>query len=181
MRPTAPRRLPLVAEQSGWREYFYPETLEHADGVVQGTLRNLLGERDDERLTALGRFTMRWSAVTPRQWSTACAHAMPAPGPPSFLPWPCAHTAVPAGGRYKTGPHDVAYSGGLLRHLLPEHPVSLPGRPRSQGGGGAVSKSRGRSRRGKRTARKVSEILNSIARLVRAVSVLVDALGRWLS
>ena len=33
-----------------------------------------------ERLTALGRFTMRWSAVTPRQWSTACAHAMPAPG-----------------------------------------------------------------------------------------------------
>ena len=80
MRPTAPRRLPLVAEQSGWREYFYPETLEHADGVVQGTLRNLLGERDDERLTALGRFTMRWSAVTPRQWSTACAHAMPAPG-----------------------------------------------------------------------------------------------------
>ena len=204
MRPTAPRRLPLVAEQSGWREYFYPETLEHADGVVQGTLRNLLGERDDERLaaaeyplaryrahqlrldpalvphtldaaevravhtwlfqdvyewagryrvvdvaeegsvfaphgagidavltamarhnarvpwerldrddtvtcaattiallnyahpfregngrttkaflerlTALGRFTMRWSAVTPRQWGTACAHAMPAPG-----------------------------------------------------------------------------------------------------
>lgn len=80
MRPTAPRRLPLVAEQSGWREYFYPETLEHADGVVQGTLRNLLGERDDERLAALGRFTMRWSAVTPRQWSTACAHAMHAQG-----------------------------------------------------------------------------------------------------
>ena len=52
MRPTAPRRLLLVAEQSGWREYFYPETLEHADGVVQGTLRNLLGERDDERLAA---------------------------------------------------------------------------------------------------------------------------------
>lgn len=102
-----------MAEQSGWREYFYPETLEHADGVVQGTLRNLLGERDDERLTALGRFTMRWSAVTPRQWSTACAHAMPAPGSSCFLPWPCAHTAVPAGGRYKTGPHDVAYSGAF--------------------------------------------------------------------
>ena len=46
---------------------------------------------------------------------------------------------------------------------------------------GAVSKPRGRSRRGKGTARKVSEILNSIARLVQAVSVLVDALGRWLS
>ena len=194
-----------MAEQSGWREYFYPETVvEHPGGVVQGTLRNLLGERDEarlsaieysltlerwealtrspglvaptrdadevravhawlfqdvyewagryrvvdvakegsvfashgagidavltamarhnarvpwgrldrddtvtcaattivllnyaypfregngrttkaflERLTALGRFTMRWSAVTPRQWSTACAHAMPAPG-----------------------------------------------------------------------------------------------------
>ena len=36
-------------------------------------------------------------------------------------------------------------------------------------------------RRDRGTARKVSEILNSIARLVRAVSVLVDALGRWLS
>ena len=44
-----------MAEQSGWREYFYPETLEHADGVVQGTLRNLLGELDDERLAAMRR------------------------------------------------------------------------------------------------------------------------------
>ena len=34
-------------------------------------------------------------------------------------------------------------------------------------------------RRDKGTARKVSEMLNSIARLIRAVSVLVDALGRW--
>lgn len=42
-----------MAEQSGWREYFYPETVvEHPGGVVQGTLRNLLGERDDERLAA---------------------------------------------------------------------------------------------------------------------------------
>ena len=30
------------------------------------------------------------------------------------------------------------------------------------------------------TARKVSELINAIARLIRAVSVLVDALGRWL-
>ena len=34
-------------------------------------------------------------------------------------------------------------------------------------------------RRDRGTARKVSEMLNSIARLIRAVSVLVDALGRW--
>ena len=46
----------------------------------------------------------------------------------------------------------------------------------------AVSKPKGRSahvRKGKVTARKVSDILNSIARLVRAVGVLVDALGKW--
>ena len=30
----------------------------------------------------------------------------------------------------------TAYWWGLLRHLLPEHPVSLPGKLRSQGGGG---------------------------------------------
>ena len=126
MRPTASRRLPLVAEQSGWREYFYPETLEHADGVVQGTLRNLLGERDDERLAA--------------------------------AEYPLA--------RYRA--HQLRLDPALVPHTLDEEV-------------GAVSKPRGRSRRGKGTARKVSEILNSIARLVRAVSVLVDALGRWLS
>ena len=31
----------------------------------------------------------------------------------------------------------------------------------------------------KGTARKVSEMLNSIARLIRAIAVLVDALSRW--
>ena len=36
-------------------------------------------------------------------------------------------------------------------------------------------------RKDKGTARKVSELINSVARLIRAVSVLVDALGRWLS
>ena len=47
-----------------------------------------------------------------------------------------------------------------------------------------MSKPRGRHakvRRDKATARKVSEILTGIARLVRAVGVLVDALGRWFS
>ena len=43
-----------MPEQPGWREYFYPETLiEHPGGVVQGTLRNLLGERDEARLSAI--------------------------------------------------------------------------------------------------------------------------------
>ena len=48
----------------------------------------------------------------------------------------------------------------------------------------AVSKPKGRRahvRKGKVTARKVSDILNSIARLVRAVGVLVDALSKWIS
>ena len=47
----------------------------------------------------------------------------------------------------------------------------------------AVSKPKGRRahvRKGKVTARKVSDILNSIARLVRAVGVLVDALSKWI-
>ena len=70
-----------------------------------------------------------------------------------------------------------------LRHLLPERPCVLAG----EGGLGkevrAVSKPKGRRahvRKGKVTARKVSDILNSIARLVRAVCVLVDALSKWI-
>ena len=46
-----------------------------------------------------------------------------------------------------------------------------------------VSKPKGRRahvHKGKVTARKVSDILNSIARLVRAVGVLVDALSKWI-
>jgi len=49
---------------------------------------------------------------------------------------------------------------------------------------GAVSKPRGRHvkiRRDKDTARKVSDILTGLARLIRAVGVLVDALGRWFN
>ena len=34
-------------------------------------------------------------------------------------------------------------------------------------------------RKDRGTARKVSELVNSIARLIRAVAVLVDALSRW--
>jgi len=47
-----------------------------------------------------------------------------------------------------------------------------------------VSKPKGRHvkvRRGKVTARKVSGVLTAIARLIRAVGVLVDALSKWFS
>jgi hypothetical protein len=47
---------------------------------------------------------------------------------------------------------------------------------------GAVSKPKGRRakvRKGKKTARKVSDILTSLAHLIRAIGVLVDALGKW--
>ena len=71
---------------------------------------------------------------------------------------------------------------GLLRHLLPEHPVSLPGKRGAREEVGAVTKPKGRHakvRKDRGTARKVSELVNSIARLIRAVSVLVDALRGW--
>ena len=47
-----------------------------------------------------------------------------------------------------------------------------------------MSKPKGRNvkvRRGKVTARKVSKVLTAIARLIRAVGVLVDALTKWFS
>ena len=47
----------------------------------------------------------------------------------------------------------------------------------------AVPKPRGRHakvHRSEGTARKVSDVLNSIARLIRAVGVLVDALSKWI-
>ena len=61
--------------------------------------------------------------------------------------------------------------------------VSWPGRRGAGKEVRAVSKPKGRRvhvRKGKVTARKVSDILNSIARLVRAVGVLVDALSKWI-
>ncbi len=45
-----------------------------------------------------------------------------------------------------------------------------------------MSKPKGRRahvRKGKVTARKVSDVVNAIARLIRAVGVLVDALSKW--
>ena len=36
-------------------------------------------------------------------------------------------------------------------------------------------------RKGKVTARKVSEVLTAVARLIRAVGVLVNALSKWFS
>ena len=70
------------------------------------------------------------------------------------------------------------------RHLLPERPCVLAGERGLGKEVGAVSKPKGRRahvRKGKVTARRVSDILNSIARLVRAVGVLVDALSKWIS
>ena len=69
-----------------------------------------------------------------------------------------------------------------LRHLLPERPCVLAGEGGLGKEVGAVSKPKGRRahvRKGKVTARKVSELLTALARLTRAVSVLVDTLGKW--
>ena len=71
-----------------------------------------------------------------------------------------------------------------LRHLPPPGtPTSWPGRRGAGKEVRAVSKPRGRHakvRRGKGTARKVSDVLNSIAHLIRAVGVLVDTLSKWI-
>ena len=56
--------------------------------------------------------------------------------------------------------------------------MSLPGRKEVR----AVFKLRGRRRKVRKdkvTARKVSDVFTAIARLVRAVGVLVDTLGKW--
>lgn len=58
----------------------------------------------------------------------------------------------------------------------------LPGRKGAGEEVGAVSKPKGRHvkvHQGIGTARKVSAIINAIARLIRAVSVLLDALRGW--
>ncbi|RAX24395.1 hypothetical protein DRB07_01430 [Actinomyces sp. Z3] len=49
---------------------------------------------------------------------------------------------------------------------------------------GAMSKPKGRHakvRKGKGMARKLSELFESLAHLIRAIGVLVDALSRWLN
>ena len=64
----------------------------------------------------------------------------------------------------------------------PGTPSVLPGRKGAREGVGAVSKPRGRHvevRKGKVTARKVSDVLTGVACLIRAIGVLVDALGKW--
>ena len=62
--------------------------------------------------------------------------------------------------------------------------MSLPGKEGVGEEMGGVTKPKGRYanvRKDKETARQVSDILNAIARLIRAVGVLVDALGRWFN
>ncbi|RAX21118.1 hypothetical protein DRB07_11920 [Actinomyces sp. Z3] len=49
---------------------------------------------------------------------------------------------------------------------------------------GAMSKPKGRHakvRKGKGMARQVSEVFESLAHLIRAIGILVDALGRWFN
>ncbi|QHO90698.1 hypothetical protein CWT12_04185 [Actinomyces sp. 432] len=49
---------------------------------------------------------------------------------------------------------------------------------------GAMSKPKGRHakvHKDKGIARKLSELFESLAQLIRAIGVLVDALGRWLN
>ena len=74
----------------------------------------------------------------------------------------------------------VAFSGTSSRNTS----VSLPGKEEAREEVRAVNRPKGRHAKvheDKETARQVSEILNSIARLIRAVGVLVDALGRWIN
>ena len=62
--------------------------------------------------------------------------------------------------------------------------MSLPGKEGAREEVGAVTKPRDRHakvRKDKETARQVSEAINSIARLIRAVGVLVGAFGRWFN
>ena len=99
------------------------------------------------------------------------ARARPSPATVRTRPQRRDHVDAPAA-------HAIGLTG-LLRHLLPEHPVSLPGKRGAREEVGAVTKRHAKVRKDKGTARKVSELINSIARLIRAVSVLVDALGRW--
>ena len=85
--------------------------------------------------------------------------------------------------KFRMSVQDEIMGRASLRHLLPERPCVLAG----EGGLGkevrAVSKPKGRRahvRKGKVTARKVSEVLSAVARLIRAVGVLVDALSKWI-
>ena len=81
----------------------------------------------------------------------------------------------------------MSVQAGMMRpaslwHLLPERPCVLAGEEGAGKEVRAVSKPKGRRThvlKGKVTAQKVSEVHNAIARLVRAVGVLVDALSKW--
>ena len=74
----------------------------------------------------------------------------------------------------------AAFSGTSSRNTS----VSLPGKEAAREEVRAVNRPKGRHakvRKDKETARQVSDVISSIARLVRAVGVLVDALGRWFT
>ena len=74
----------------------------------------------------------------------------------------------------------VAFSGTSSRNTS----VSLPGKEAAREEVRAVTRPRGqhaKAHKDKETARQVSEAINSIARLIRAVGVLVNALSKWFS
>ena len=85
--------------------------------------------------------------------------------------------------RHRVG--SVAYEGGAFPGPSSRNTqVSLPGKEAAREEVRAVTEPPGRHvkpRKDKETARQVSDIGNAIARLIRAVGVLVDALGRWFS
>ena len=106
----------------------------------------------------------------------------PRPGPPPH-PDPARHDPQRRTLRTPTS-HETTHRR-LTHHIgaPPESPVVLALEEGAGKESRAVPNPKGRRahvRKGKVTARKVSDILNSIARLVRAVGVLVDALSKWI-
>ena len=80
------------------------------------------------------------------------------------------------------GGGSVWHAGGASTAPSPGTPSVLPGRKGAGEEVRAVSKPKGRHvevRKGKVTARKVSDVLTGVACLIRAIGVLVDALGKW--
>ena len=95
----------------------------------------------------------------------------------------CLATESPCCGVREGTPAPVGMMGDASPwHLLPERLCPCRG-GRGWEEARAVSKLKGRRaevRKGKVTARKVNEVLTAVARLIRAVGVLVDALSKWI-
>ncbi|CAM3211141.1 Fic family protein [Actinomyces slackii] len=56
--------MPSSTQRQRWLAYLYPDTVvTHPDGTIDGTLRNLLDEHDDNRLTA-AEYTLTFNRAT---------------------------------------------------------------------------------------------------------------------